>query len=257
MNANKLEEANAQLRDLNQLKTQFLSNVSHELRTPLTSIQGSADNLLDGIVGELSPPQREYVDLIRASTHRLMPFVDDLLDLSRMENGRLVLALQSFQVGQVLEGTIKSLQPLASERQVTLHLEPAPGGLIVRADSDRLSQVVTNLVENALKFTPAGGRVTITAARADPESIRISVTDNGPGIPEAEQQRIFEKFYQVQGKPQPGRGGAGLGLSIARGIVEAHGGAIGVESKPGHGSTFWFTLPLAGNSEATGGQHRS
>jgi signal transduction histidine kinase/ligand-binding sensor domain-containing protein len=249
-----LEKANAKLRELDQLKTQFLSNVSHELRTPLTSIKGSADNLLDGIVGQLSPPQREYVELICAATHRLIPFVDDLLDLSRIENGRIELARQPVQVDRVLEQTVKGLQPLASEQQVTLRLERPVSSLLVRADADRVSQVIINLVCNALRYTPAGGMVTVSAEQADSAFARISVTDTGPGIPEDEQSRIFEKFYQVQGQALPRHHGAGLGLSIAKGIVEAHGGVIGVKNNPGGGSVFWFTLPLVANGAITPGQ---
>jgi signal transduction histidine kinase len=249
-----VEKANAQLRELDQLKTQFLSNVSHELRTPLTSIKGSADNLLDGIVGELSLPQREYVELIRAGTHRLIPFVDDLLDLSRIENGRIELARQPVLVDQVLEQTVKGLQPLASEQQVTLRLERPGTRLTVQADADRISQVITNLVGNALRYTPAGGTVTVSAEQADSAFARISVADTGSGIPEDEQDRIFEKFYQVQGQALPRHHGAGLGLSIAKGLVEAHGGAIGVKNNPGGGSVFWCTLPLVVYRGTTPGQ---
>ncbi len=249
MSATKLEEANVRLKELDQLKTQFLSNVSHELRTPLTSIKGAADNLLDGIVGELSPAQREYAQLVRASTQRLMPFVDELLDVARIENGRLTLVLGSVEVGHVLQGTVKALQPLALEQQVTLRCEAQDGKMRVRADVDRLSQVLLNLGDNALKFTPPGGTVTVKADVASPGFIRFSVTDTGPGVPEAEQQHIFDKFYQIPGQAQTGRRGAGLGLSIAKGIVEAHGGVMGIESRPGAGSTFWFTVPQAGKSE--------
>jgi signal transduction histidine kinase/sugar lactone lactonase YvrE len=252
-----LEKANTQLRELDQLKTQFLSNVSHELRTPLTSIKGSADNLLDGIVGKLSPPQREYVELIRSGTHRLIPFVDDLLDLARIENGRIELARQPVQAGLMLEQTVKGLKPLASEQQVTLRLEPPVDRLTVLADADRISQVITNLVGNALRFTPAEGKVTVTAEQVDSAFARISVTDTGPGIPADERGRIFEKFYQVQGQALPRHHGAGLGLSIAKGIVEAHGGVIGVRNNPGGGSVFWFTLPLVADGASTSGQEEN
>jgi signal transduction histidine kinase/ligand-binding sensor domain-containing protein len=252
-----LEKANAKLRELDELKTQFLSNVSHELRTPLTSIKGSADNLLDGIVGELSRPQREYVELIRTGTHRLIPFVEDLLDLSRIENDRMELVRQPIQVDRLLEQTVKGLQSLASEQQITLRLEQRGTQLTVQVDADRISQVITNLVENALRYTPAGGTVTIAAEQADSAYARILVTDTGSGIPEGEQGRIFEKFYQVQGQALPRHHGAGLGLSIAKGIVEAHAGSIGVKNNPDGGSVFWFTLPLVADAATTLGRKPS
>jgi len=239
-----LEEANKRLQELDTLKTEFLSNVSHELRTPLTSIKGSVDNLLDGIAGEMSPPQREYLALIRDSTDRLIPFVNELLDLARIEEGKVDLALKPIRLDMLLDQTVKSLQPFASERGLALDISKKTSQVTVRADADRIAQVITNLVGNALKFTPSGGAVSVVLEQDDQNHARVSVVDTGPGIPTGELDRIFDKFHQVRAQMLVKQQGAGLGLSIAKGIMQAHGGTIGVSSRVGHGSTFWFVLPV-------------
>jgi signal transduction histidine kinase/ligand-binding sensor domain-containing protein len=240
----KLEGANKRLQELDALKTEFLSNVSHELRTPLTSIKGSVDNLLDGIAGEMSPPQREYLALISDSTNRLIPFVNELLDLARIEEGKVDLVFEPIRLDVLLDRTIKSLQPFASERGLALDITEKTSRVTVRADADRIAQVITNLVGNALKFTPSGGAVSVVLEQDGRNQARVSIVDTGPGIPADELDHIFDKFHQVKAQMPANQQGAGLGLSIAKGIVQAHGGTIGVSSKVGHGSTFWFALPV-------------
>jgi signal transduction histidine kinase len=206
------------------------------------------DNLLDGIAGEVTPEQREYLGLVSTSTNRLARLINDLLDLSRIEAAKMELRLEAVILDLLLEQTLESLQSLAEERGLTLSLEKKADHIRARVDADRISQVVTNLVGNALKYTPAGGAVTIIL-EGSPTIAMVSVTDTGPGIPQDELDRIFDKFHQARTEVRLKRGGTGLGLSIAKGIVEAHGGTIGVTSKVGSGSTFWFTLPLADDDE--------
>ena len=208
----------------------------------------SVQMLLDGIAGEVTTEQREYLGLVSTSTNRLARLINDLLDLSRIDAAKMELRLEAVILDLLLEQTLESLQSLAEERGLTLSLEKKAEHIRARGDADRISQVVTNLVGNALKYTPAGGAVTIIL-EGGPTIAMVSVTDTGQGIPQDELDRIFDKFHQARTEVRLKRGGTGLGLSIAKGIVEAHGGTIGVKSEVGSGSTFWFTLPLADDDE--------
>lgn len=221
----------------------FVANVSHELKTPLTSIQGFAQALLDDTAG--TPEARQQAaQIIYDESARMYRMVLDLLDLARLDSGMMQMKREALDVPTLLRSVVEKFAPQARAAgvEVVLQVEdlpPCPG------DGDRLGQVFSNLLDNALKFTPANGRVSIIAQKT-PDGVEIQFTDNGPGIAEEQVEHIFDRFYQADpARARDGRHGAGLGLSIAREIVHAHGGKIKVRSAPGQGSTFIVTLPLA------------
>ncbi|CAN5349061.1 hypothetical protein BH10PSE1_BH10PSE1_31490 [soil metagenome] len=228
---------------IEQLKDEFVSTVSHELRTPLTSIAGSLGLLAGGAAGPLPDKAGRLIQIAHANSQRLVRLINDILDIEKIESGKLRLDLAPLDLRDIAERSIDGVRGYAEELGVSLSLakgEPAP----VRGDADRLIQVVTNLLSNASKFSPSGGVVTVTV---DPETrlARLSVTDHGPGIPDAFRARIFSKFAQADGSDTRAKGGTGLGLAIAREITERHGGRLWFESAPGEGSTFHLDLPLA------------
>jgi len=238
----RLEEQNEQLQKLDAVKTEFFSNVSHELRTPMTSIKGYVDNMLDRIGGELTERQERYLKRIKANTDRLTRLINDLLDLSRIDRGRtdlLQLEISRIQVLGVVREAFDSLRPVARNAGIELGLEGDP--VLSMADRDRLVQVMNNLIGNAIKFTPNGGRVDVRIKSTGDGFVEVSVVDTGSGIPTRDLDRIFDRFYQV--KREDRKPGTGLGLPISKEIVELHGGRIWAESKVGSGSTFRFTLP--------------
>jgi signal transduction histidine kinase len=240
-----LEASHARLREVDQLKSDFLGNVSHELRTPLAAVKGYVDNLLDGVAGPLTDKPRHYLGRVRDNTDRLGRMVSDLLDLTRIEAGKIELIPRALPVDDLVADAVDGLRHVADERRVRVDpdLAPCPP---VWADPDRVHQILTNLLGNAIKFSPPGGRVTV-AARPDAGSlVRLAVEDSGPGIPAAERERVFDKFYQV-GRAEPERPpGTGLGLTISRHLVELHGGRIWVEDASDGGAAFVLLLPAAG-----------
>ena len=237
-----LEEANEQLQEVDRLKDDFVSNVSHELRTPLTSIKGSTDNMLDGITGALNTKQTRYLNRIKSNVDRLSRLINDLLDLSRVEAGRLQINPMKISIGEIGRDIVENLRQVAEEKGIALYLEEGPQ-VMAQADPDRVYQILLNLVINAIKFTPSGGQVEVKVV-PDGKFLRTVVRDTGEGIPPDQVDTIFEKFHQVGGT-FAGRRGAGLGLSISKRLVELHGGRIWVESEEGEGSEFLFTLPVA------------
>ncbi len=237
-----LSQANQHLQELDRLKGDFLNAASHELRTPLASIIGYSEFLEDGMGGPLTPEQQDYLQEIQHGAMRLQRLVDDLLDFARLEAGGYVLDRQDADLRDAISEVARSLVPQASAKGIDLCLELPETPLEVRMDPRRIEQVLLNLVGNALKFTPAGGTVRIGAHATD-DGARVVVADSGIGIPEEQLPRLFEKFYQVDPSTTRSYGGTGLGLSIAKALVEAHGGAIGVESELSRGSRFWFTVP--------------
>jgi len=237
-----LSQANEHLQELDRLKGDFLNAASHELRTPLVSIMGYAEFLEDGMGGPITPDQHAFVREIQTGAERLQRLVDDLLDFARLEAGGFRLDPQETDLSAAIAKVSRSLLPQATAKGVTLNLDLPEGPLEVRLDERRIEQVLLNLVGNALKFTAAGGAVTIRVG-ADGDELRVEVSDTGIGIDASQLPRLFEKFYQVDPSTTRSYGGTGLGLSIAKALVEAHGGAIGVESELGRGSVFWFTLP--------------
>ncbi len=237
----KLTEANQRLSMLNRAGREFFTDISHELRTPLTSIKGAADTLERK--GTCNDPT--YLRIIKKNTEFLIKTVVDLLDYSRLETGHLELDLKPASISTIAREVVESQTAEAQARSVSLEIE-APDLLILSFDEKRIFQVLSNLVSNALKFSPAGGTVRISIAQAD-GYVEVSVRDSGPGIPEEYHEAVFEKYRQgpQQGKPASGlRASHGIGLAICKGLVEAHGGSIRLESKPGSGSLFIFTLPL-------------
>ncbi|MGA7339410.1 MAG: response regulator, partial [Terracidiphilus sp.] len=223
-------------------KDQFLSTMSHELRTPLNAVLGFSELLADVRYGKLTERQARYVNHIHSSGQHLLRLINDILDLSKIEAGRLQLSIESVPVDSSVAEVCGSLQPLVDKNAHQL-IHDVPPGLIVRADGTRFRQMLMNLLGNAIKFTPKGGEIEL-AARQSGDMVRIEVRDSGPGIPSEERERIFEAFHRMRQSDKASEG-TGLGLAITRRLVELHGGRLDVESEPGAGSCFYFTLPSA------------
>ncbi|WP_224242337.1 ATP-binding protein [Hyalangium gracile] len=228
-------------REVERMKSEFVSTVSHELRTPLTSIRGSLGLMEGGVLGELPEPVQEMVRIARTNTERLIRLINDILDLEKIESGKLELRLQSVEVEELVEATFSGLQGMADAAKVKLSSSVHGAGQ-VRADRDRLIQVLTNLVSNAIKFSPAHSVVEIQAARDMQGLVRIAVKDQGPGIPPDKHAKLFGKFQQLDSSDTRSKGGTGLGLAISQAIIEQHGGHIEVHSEAGQGATFTFSL---------------
>jgi two-component system, NtrC family, sensor kinase len=237
-----LSRKGRQLEVASQHKSDFLANMSHELRTPLNAIIGFSQVLRQGLFGPVNAKQEEYLDDILSSGHHLLSLINDVLDLSKVEAGQVELEVASFSLREALERGVVMVREPASQRGVAFALELAPDVDLVEGDERRLRQVVFNLLSNAVKFTPEGGSIVVASARVDGE-VQVSVTDTGPGIVAEDRERIFEEFQQTDVGVQQ-REGTGLGLALSKRLVELHGGRIWVESEPGHGSCFVFTLPI-------------
>ncbi len=227
---------------IDRMKDEFISSVSHELRTPLTSIRGSLDLMVNGMTGELPTDAMSLAKIAQGNCERLVRLINDVLDIEKMEAGRMELRLQPIALDALLEQSVDSMRPFGEQLGVGFRLASSAPGAHVRVDPDRLAQVMDNLLSNAAKFSPAGGTVRIDLARLDTQ-LRVSVTDLGPGIPHAFQGRVFEKFARVGTSSARHKGGTGLGLSIARAIVQRLGGTIGFSSEPGGETTFRVDLP--------------
>jgi signal transduction histidine kinase len=240
-----LQAQNEQLRTLDLMKTDFVNTVSHELRTPLTSIVAYAEFLEDGIGGPMTDPQLEYLGHVLEGARHLQRLVDDLLDFACCGGRTLRLRFEEADLRTRAAEVVEGLRPQAAQRDITLQLELPTAPVCLTMDEGRIGQVLINLVGNALKFTPVGGTVTLRL-RPDADGGAIAeVVDDGIGIAERDMPYLFERFYQVDNSTTRTQGGAGLGLYICRTIVEAHGGALAVESAFGEGSRFWITLPNA------------
>jgi signal transduction histidine kinase/DNA-binding response OmpR family regulator len=254
--AAEVQEANRRLEATNQellrakeeaergsrFKDQFLSTMSHELRTPLNAVLGFSDLLADESYGPLNDRQRRYVGHIHTGGKHLLTLISDILDLSKIEAGRMELTNESLRVEAIFSEVLSVMGPLADKKSQSLSKNSEPG-LIVRADSVRFKQVLMNLLGNAIKFTPKGGSIELGAHLAGGR-VRVEVRDNGPGIPPAEQQRIFEAFYRLHESGKKTEG-TGLGLAITHRLVELHGGELTLDSELGKGSCFYFSLPVA------------
>ncbi|HID89710.1 MAG TPA: response regulator, partial [Anaerolineae bacterium] len=225
-------------------KSEFVSTVSHELRTPMTSIKGYTDLLLMGAVGELTEQQRHFLTIIRHNADRLTALVNDLLDISRIESGRIELNLKPVSIRDVTDQVVSSLQPRASSQDLVLRVNMDPNLPAVWGDSDRIAQILVNLIGNAIQYTPPGGEITVSA-QVRGEMMEVSVSDTGIGISKENQEKIFDRFFRADDPLVQETPGTGLGLAITASLVEMHGGKIWVESELGEGSTFTFTLPLA------------
>ena len=243
-----LEFANERLKELDQLKSDFVSNVSHELRTPLTAIKGCIDLLLREVAGTLNEKQTHYLARLRLNTGHLAGLINDLLDISKIEAGKMELKTTRVSLGGLVHEVVETLRPLAAEKSIMLETTAQELSVLVWADRGKVTQVLMNLIGNALKFTPANGRVRVSTMANGKEWVQVSIEDTGPGVATAEKEKIFEKFYQVAGDGKQKPKGTGLGLAISKSLVELHGGKIWVESELSRGSTFIFILP-AGKSE--------
>jgi signal transduction histidine kinase len=262
----KLQEAYDRLKELDRLKSNFLATVSHELRTPLTSIIGYSEMLSEGIAGDLQGEQREFVGTIHEKGEQLLQLIMSLLDLSKLESGTLSMKRRSVAIASVLNDVVTTVTPNARKKGVRVVLEAEPKLIELRADPERLRQVFINLVDNALKFTPQGGTVTVKARNVqvsgatgesddDEEGfallapaqtrLEVRVVDTGIGIPPKERAKVFDAFYQVDSSSTREYGGTGLGLSIVKRIVEAHGGSITIDENRPQGAVFIVTLPAS------------
>lgn len=237
----RLAAANLELLELDKLRSAMLSNVSHELRTPLTGILGSAQNLRDGLAGELSDTQREYVQMIESDSGRLIRVVNELLEWGRLEAGRIQLQRSPLALQPLVDEVFMLLRSSAECKGV--RLEQRHGVPYAEADRDKLKQVLINLVDNAVKFSPSHSTVTL-CTEATATGLHITVEDQGAGISAADAPHVFERFFR--GRAGDGTAGSGLGLAIARNLVRLHGGDITLQSSHGQGSTFVVSLPNAG-----------
>lgn len=224
-------------------RSDFFSMVTHDLKSPLNVITGYVELLLEKKSHELDPECIDIARAIRQSSEKLLEMVEVFLDISRLETGAVVLNRSPEDAACLLGDTAESLRPLAAKKGIELRLEAAPGLPKVMMDKKYVERAITNLVSNAVNYTPEGGQVTLGASMND-EVLELSVTDTGPGIPREERERIFEKFYRAP--ETSGKKGSGLGLAIVKGVAEAHGGQVELESAPGEGSRFSMFLPLTG-----------
>ncbi|HSS75136.1 MAG TPA: CHASE domain-containing protein [Thermoanaerobaculia bacterium] len=231
-------------REVDRLKSEFVSTVSHELRTPLTSIRGSLGLLAGGVLGSLSPQVQDLVRLAERNAVRLTALINDILDFERLDRGQVQMQIADVDLQPLFEQSLESVRPVADEQRIALVCSPTR--LRLRVDAVRIVQILVNLLSNAIKFSPPDREVRVWAEEKDHGWVRVLVKDQGQGIPDGHQQRIFERFAQVETADNRDKGGTGLGLAICKSIVEHHGGRIGVDSEPGVGSTFWFELPGAG-----------
>lgn len=231
------------LKEVDRMKSEFVSNVSHELRTPLTAIKGSVDNMLDGITGALTEKQIKYLERIKSNADRLGRLITDLLDLSKIEAGKIELNPQRLFADALVREVAEVLRGVAAQKLITLDIVGSPDPIQVWADRDKVVQILMNLVGNAIKFTPPQGEVKIAIADSGNDWVTLSVIDTGPGIPGEEAAKIFDKFYQIERANNSKTKGTGLGLAISKALVEMHGGRIWVESGISGGSIFSFSLP--------------
>jgi signal transduction histidine kinase len=264
----RLQEAFDRLKELDRLKSNFLATVSHELRTPLTSIIGYSEMLSEGLAGTLTAEQLDFVKTIHGKGDQLLSLIMSLLDLSKLESGTMRMTMGPMRIEPVLAEVVSTLAPTARKKHV--HLTLAPSGALgdLRGDPERLRQVFLNLVENAIKFTPADGSVTLSAAMSEDDGdapmgdaddedsglallapvravVEVRIADTGIGIPARERPRVFDPFYQVDSSSTREYGGTGLGLSIVKRLVEGHGGSIRIEDNRPAGTVFAVRLPQA------------
>ncbi len=241
-----LAAANAELRRLDDMKSMFVSVAAHELRTPLASITGFVEVLLDEAAGPLTDVQREYLEIVQQSARRLETITGNLLDVTRIEAGRIELILKPTDLPALVESVAAEYEPQLDARAQRLTLRAQPDLPPALCDQTRVAQIIGNLLSNACKYTPEGGLITVSVTRAEEEGfLQVAVADTGVGIAVEEQERLFTRFFRAASAQQTGASGTGLGLYIARSLVELHGGRIWFESDVNKGSTFYVTLPIA------------
>jgi two-component system, NarL family, sensor histidine kinase BarA len=239
-----IEESYAALKELDRLKSNFLATMSHELRTPLTSVIGYSEMMLEGLGGPLTAEQREYLGIIMEKGESLLQLITSILDISKIEAGRVRLVVQESDLSQVMRDAVATVMPLARKKGLRLLCEPPPDLPRIHCDREKIRQCLINLVSNAVKFTQAGGQVKISAESLPPDKMALIVSDTGIGIAAQHLPRVFDVFYQVDSSSTREYGGAGLGLAIVKSFIEAHGGEVRVESTVDQGTTFRMLLPL-------------
>jgi two-component system sensor histidine kinase/response regulator len=239
-----LMEKTEEVARANQLKSEFLANMSHELRTPLNTINGFSQLMLDGVPGPVNKEQQQCLSDVLDSSRHLLSLINEVLDLSKIESGRMELKKETLALTEVVESLARSMMPILRPRKQSLDIEIEEGLSPIYADKGKLGQVLRNLVANSSNFTPDWGKLKIEAT-SDNGWCRVSVIDNGSGIKAEDKERIFEPFCQLDYTPIRGKGGTGLGLAVVKQIIEKHGGRVWVERDYGEGSQFTFTLPLA------------
>ena len=250
--ADRLEKTNLELRKIDSMKSEFVSVASHELRTPLAAIKNAVQLMLSGKTGELNENQKQFLSMAERNINRLTNILNDLLDLSRIESGRIEFKFQNIKLQEIIELAASSLGPHADVKSIQIDVELPQSLPAIYGDQEKIEQILTNLIGNAIKFTPEGGKILISAQPPSHDqkdgyskTVAISVRDTGIGIPAEHLDAIFEKFHQVEDSLHRSVSGTGLGLAITKGLVEAHQGKIVVESEMGKGSTFTFTLPVS------------
>ncbi len=239
-----LAEANVALHEANKIKSEFLANVSHELRTPLNSIIGFAELLESSKFVKDDAKAARYLANILTSARSLLMIINELLDLAKIEAGKMSIRIEKLVVADLCENLYHLTKPLADQKHLQVKLSLEDDVPVMETDAGKVQQILYNLLSNAIKFTPDGGEITITVQTVPPEHVRVSVTDTGPGIAEDQQEAIFEQFRQIDGSESREHAGAGLGLAIARELTTMLGGTIGVASKLGQGATFSIALPI-------------
>jgi len=250
-----LAETNVALYESNRLKSEFLANVSHELRTPLNSILGFADLLKDSLAAGPDSKSARYCNNILQSGRHLLELINDLLDLAKIEAGRMEIRSEPLSMTDLFEGLSNILKPLLEQKGLTLSTGVGAGVPIVRTDPGKLQQILYNFLSNAIKFSPQGGKIELSAQVEGAEHVRIAVVDFGPGVEVGKQQMIFEKFRQADSGVTRSHSGTGLGLAISKELTALLNGSIGVRSTPGEGATFWIVIPTqieAGDTDVRG-----
>jgi len=252
----KLVEKTKEVEKASQAKSEFLAHMSHELRTPLNVVIGFSQLMLDNIPGEINEEQRQCLNEILNSGEHLLNLINDVLDLSKIESGKVGLKLADITLTKVIESLTSTVMPMLAPRKQSLDVELEEGLPPIYADKAKLKQVLLNLLSNATKFTPDGGRLKIEAVR-EGDWCQVSVVDNGTGIKKEDQERIFEPFSQLDTTPAKESSGTGLGLAIVKKIIEKHGGQVWVESEYEKGSRFTFTLPIVQQESALPSEAKS
>jgi signal transduction histidine kinase len=239
-----LARKNEELRHLDELKSDFMATMSHELRTPLTSIIGYSDMLLSGMTGELNEKQAAFVDSILKGGEALLNLINDVLDLTKIEAGRLELNREAVDLRAALLGVLPVVKPRAQDKRIRISTFLPTDLPLVWADPAKLNQILLNLITNGIKYTHENGSVSVEA-RTQNDFVEIWVNDTGIGIAREDQAKVFQRFTQIDSSATRSQGGTGLGLAIVRELVELHGGAIRLQSKLGKGSSFIFTMPIS------------
>jgi len=242
--ARDLNKMSRQLKEIDQMKSDFLASVTHELKSPLTSLIMYIDLFLQGAAGTLNEKAKKFLKIMERNSNRLSRFIDDLLDMAKIERGKMEIKKEPLEILPIVSETVELMKPQADEKDIEIAINIPDNLPLVFVDGDRTRQIITNLVSNSIKFTPEEGKISIKI-QDDKEYLQVSISDTGIGIPPEQINRIFDKFEQVREVRERVKGpkGTGLGLAIVKSLVEAQGGKIWVESELDKGSTFYFTLP--------------